>query len=47
MENDNRKLRLIYHFTDINVYEINPDQSLLKLKTTWTTHSLKTKNSKI
>ena len=36
MENDLfaciRKLRLIYHFIDINENEINPDQSLLKLK---------------
>ena len=31
-----RKLHLIYHFTDINENEINPDQSLLKPKSTWT-----------
>ena len=31
-----RKLRLIYHLIDINENEINPDESLLKPKSTWT-----------
>ena len=30
------KLRLIYHITDVNANEINPHQSLLKPKSTWT-----------
>lgn len=37
------KLRLIHRFTDINVNEINPDQSLLKSKWTWTTPFTKNK----
>lgn len=37
------KLRLIHRFTDINVNEINPDQSLLKPKWTWTTPFTKNK----
>ena len=40
MENDLfafiRKLCLIYHFTDVNENEINPDQFLLKPKSSWT-----------
>ena len=30
------QLRLLYHFTNIVENEINPDQSLLKQKLTWT-----------
>ena len=37
---------LIYHFTDINEDEINPDQSLLKSKLTWTPPFNKNKESK-
>ena len=37
------KLRFIYHFTDVNENKINPDQSLLKPKSTWTPRFTKNK----
>ena len=47
MENDLfafiHELHLIYHFTDINENEINPDQFLLKAKSTWTSPFIKNK----
>ena len=41
-----RKLYLIYHFNDINENEINPGQSLLKKKSTWTPPFTKNKEFK-
>ena len=40
------KLHLIYHFNEVNENEINPDQSLLKPKSTCTSPFTKTKEFK-